>query len=193
MGRSSDPVEFVDGYLSYLSGLLTRIDSHAIAEVIQEIEAMGKRGGTLYVLGNGGSAATASHMVNDWAFGIRSNEGPFFRVIGLADNSSVITALANDIGFEDIFVEQLKVYLRPLDVVLAISVSGNSNNVLKAVDFARKVGAKVVTCTGFDGGRLQGLGDIRVHVPTIQGEYGPTEDLFQILDHIVYSYFRFRS
>ena len=108
-----------------------------------------------------------------------------FRAISLTDNVPVLTAIANDYGYDEIFLKQLEVLMSPGDVVVAISVSGNSPNVLRAVEYAQAHGATTVALTGFDGGKLRPLAQLGVHVPTTRGEYGPAEDVHMILDHLV--------
>jgi D-sedoheptulose 7-phosphate isomerase len=183
----SDARSFARGYISYLTEVLHRVDPDAIAAFVEELLAARQRNGRIFFLGNGGSAATAGHFVNDIAVGSKSWEQPF-RAIGLADNMAVVTAIANDYGYDDIFAQQLRGHLHADDLVVAISVSGNSQNVLKAVEYARERGTRVVGLTGFDGGRLAELADITVHAPTNAGEYGPAEDVHMIVDHLVGSY-----
>jgi D-sedoheptulose 7-phosphate isomerase len=139
----------------------------------------------VFFIGNGGSAATASHFANDIAIGTRTGDAKPFRAMALTDNVAVLTALANDNGYDSIFVDQLKVHLRDGDALVAISASGNSPNVIAAVEYARSRGAKVVGLTGFDGGKLRTLSDIAIHAQTAKGEYGPVEDLHMVVDHLV--------
>jgi len=110
-------------------------------------------------------------------------------VVSLGDNHAVTSAIANDIGYENIFYMQLKDILKPEDVVLAISCSGNSPNIVKAVEYANSVGSTVVGVSGFDGGKLKELSNIKFHVDASKGEYGLVEDIHMILDHIIYSYY----
>ena len=111
-----------------------------------------------------------------------------FRVISLCDNNAIITAIGNDDGFEKIFSQQLEVLLQEKDVVVAISASGNSINLLNAFDVAKRKGATTVGLSAFDGGKLKEKADISVHVPTNKGEYGPAEDAHMVLDHMVSNY-----
>jgi D-sedoheptulose 7-phosphate isomerase len=115
-----------------------------------------------------------------------------FRAVSLTDNVAVLTAIANDIAYADVFVRQLEGLLRPGDVVVAISASGNSPNVVRAIEYARSHGAVTVGLTGFDGGRLKALCDEAVHVATPPGEYGPVEDTHLVLDHLITGYLRAR-
>ncbi len=122
--------------------------------------------------------------MNDIAVGTRSTSKPF-RAISLTDNAAVITSIANDYSYDDIFLLQLKYQLRSGDVVVGISASGNSTNVLKAIEYANAGAAHTVGLTGFDGGRLRQIVKTSLHVPTGKGEYGPVEDAHMVLDHLV--------
>jgi D-sedoheptulose 7-phosphate isomerase len=124
-----------------------------------------RRGGTVFVLGNGGSAATASHFVCDLAKGTRTDGLPAFRVVSLTDNMPLMTAWANDTSYDRVFAEQLSALVRPGDVVVAISASGNSPNVLAATRVARQLGAATIALTGQSGGRLGRLAELTIQVP----------------------------
>lgn len=180
---------FVSKYIDDLKSLLDAIDPSVIESIILSLESTVKNGSTIYILGNGGSSATASHMVNDLGAGLRRRDVINFDVTSLADNSAVVTAISNDIGYENIFYMQMKGQLKPDDVVLAISCSGNSPNIVKAVEYAREIGCEIIGASGFDGGKLRELSDIVFHVDANKGEYGLVEDVHMILDHIMYSYY----
>ena len=124
-----------------------------------------RRGGTVFVLGNGGSAATASHFVCDLAKGTRTDGFPAFRVVSLTDNVPLMTAWANDTSYDRVFAEQLSALVRPGDVVVVISTSGNSPNVLAATRVARQLGAATIALTGQSGGRLGRLAELTIRVP----------------------------
>jgi len=181
------PAAYARGYLSYLAEVLGKLDERAVAAFIETLVQARERGAQIFFIGNGGSAATASHFANDVAIGCRSWDRPF-RAVSLTDNVPVMTAIANDYGYEHIFTLQLKTSLRPGDVVVAISASGNSPNVVNALEWAKEHGATTVALTGFDGGKLRQIADIGVHVETAKGEYGPVEDVHMVLDHLVGSY-----
>lgn len=184
---SDDPVEFADAYLTHVQTVLRRMNTAEIGRFIATLLDARQRGATVFFIGNGGSAATASHFANDLAIGTKDYERPF-RVVSLTDNIAVITAIANDYGYDDVFARQLRVLGRSGDVLIAISASGNSPNLLKAFEYARSAGVKTVAITAFDGGELKQLADEGVHVPTEPKEYGPAEDAHMILDHLVASY-----
>lgn len=180
---------FIKHYISNLQKVLDEVNLTVITEIIHALELVHKKNSKIYIIGNGGSAATASHMANDLSVGLKLREIRNFNVESLSDNSSVCTAIANDIGYENIFYAQLKNKLTKDDVLIAISCSGNSANIVKAVEYAKKVGTTVIGMTGFEGGKLKKIADIKFHVNTNKGEYGLVEDMHMILDHIIYSYY----
>ncbi len=182
-----DPVAFAGAYIQYLQSVLQRVDPVEIGNFIETLLDARRRGATVFFIGNGGSAATASHFANDLAFGTNDYDQPF-RILSLTDNVPVLTALGNDFGYEEIFVRQLRVMGKPNDVLVGISASGNSPNLIKAFDHATAVGIKTVAITAFDGGKMRAMADSCVHVPTEPKEYGPAEDVHMILDHLVGSY-----
>lgn len=184
---SPDPVAFASSYLDYLSQVLKGIDATDIGRFVATLLDARERGATVFFIGNGGSAATASHFANDLSIGTNSYNKPF-RVISLTDNQAIITAIGNDFGYQDIFVRQLQVLGKSGDVVVGISASGNSPNLLSAFEYAKLVGIKTVAITAFDGGKMKLMADEGVHVPTAPKEYGPAEDAHMILDHLVGAY-----
>lgn len=160
----------------------------AIANLLQRAE---KRGNQVFVAGNGGSAATASHIATDWAKTAERSHKPLLRCMSLTDNVPFITAIANDLGYEDIFVRQLANVLKRGDVVVLISGSGNSPNLIKAAKFAAKTGAVTVGMTGFSGGKLRKLVDVCVHIDSDQ--YGVIEDLHMAVGSILAFYLKQRK
>jgi len=178
---------FSTSYFKYLGEVLNKISLDEIECFVNLILEARERGSTIFFIGNGGSAATASHFANDIAIGTRSYHNPF-RVISLCDNQAVITAIANDDGFEKIFSQQLRVLLKKQDVVVSISASGNSPNLIHAINTAKTMGAISVGISAFDGGKMKDLVDFSLHVPTEKGEYGPAEDAHMVLDHLVANY-----
>jgi D-sedoheptulose 7-phosphate isomerase len=188
--KSASIKDFGKRYLSYLNGLMQNLDMDVVSVIVEEMERVSNQGKTLYLIGNGGSAATASHYANDLRIGIRSHQRFHLKAVSLADNLSLLTALANDEGYDNIFVQQLEGVLDPDDIVMAFSVSGNSENVIQAMMFSRMIGATTIGLTGFDGGKLRKITDINLHVPTLEGEYGPVEDVFSIIGHLIYSFMK---
>jgi len=184
---SRDPVAFAKSYIDYLTQILNGIDSSEIGRFVTTLLDARDRGATIFFIGNGGSAATASHFANDLAIGTNSYEKPF-RVISLTDNQAIITAIGNDFGYQDIFVRQLRILGKVGDVVVAISASGNSPNLLSTFEYAKSAGIKTVAITAFDGGKMKMVADEGIHVPTAPKEYGPAEDAHMVLDHLVGAY-----
>lgn len=180
---------FIKQYTENLSDILKNIDTHVVSKIKNSLDSTIKNKSKIYILGNGGSAATASHMANDLSVGLKLRDIRNFNVESLSDNSSVCTAIANDIGYENIFYAQIKNKIHKNDVLIAISCSGNSSNILKAVEYAITQGTTIIGLTGFDGGKLKELSNINFHVDTPKGEYGLVEDVHMILDHILYSYY----
>ena len=180
--------DYFQAYTERLTDLLNVLDKDAIAATIAAVEACSQRGNTLFSMANGGSAASASHLVNDLVAGCYLDNHPKLRTLCLSDNVATVTALGNDAGFDHIFSHQLRVHMRPGDLVLAMSVSGNSENLIQAVDYANANGATTIGYAGFDGGRLAEKCKISVVIPTTKDEYGPVEDVFNILGHVLITY-----
>jgi len=184
---TKDPSAFANSYLSYLNDVLSKIETDDIGCFVQTLLDARERGATIFFIGNGGSAATASHFANDIAVGTNSYEKPF-RVISLTDNQAIITAIGNDFGYQDIFIRQLKILAKPGDILVGISASGNSPNLIRAFQYAASNGIKTVAITAFDGGKLKLMADEGIHVPTAPKEYGPAEDAHMVLDHLIGAY-----
>lgn len=183
--------EYSRRYMKYLASVMERIDVADIDRLGREIEQARAEGRTIFVAGNGGSASTATTIANDLGFGVllKTHADPPFRFFALTDNTSVMTAIGNDTGYDNLFAGQLGIYFRPGDRLLVISCSGNSPNILRAAEYVRSHGGRVIGFTAFDGGKLASLCDVRVHVPTEPGEYGPAEDMHLILNHILAHWF----
>ncbi len=179
--------DYSKSYIDYLSSVLSNISLTDIEKFVEVLLEARERQSSIFFIGNGGSAATASHFANDIAIGTRTYEKPF-RAISLCDNQAVITAIANDDGYEKIFSQQLQVLLKKQDVVVAISASGNSPNLLDAISTAKKMNTITVGISAFDGGKMKELVDVSLHVPTEKGEYGPAEDAHMVLDHLISNY-----
>lgn len=184
--------DYVSGYFTHLKEIIDRVDRAAVSQVIELMFKARGEGKNIFLVGNGGSAATASHFANDIAIGTRSPESPF-RAISLTDNNSVMTAIGNDFGYENIFVKQLEAIFCDGDLIVAISASGNSPNVIKAIEYAKRRNGITIGLTGFDGGKLNKCVDYAVHVPTEKGEYGPVEDIHMIFNHIIGTYLMYAS
>ncbi len=148
------PVTSAD-YLARLQRVLAAIDAAAIDRALDVIEAAWKRDAQILTLGNGGSALTAIHFATDWSKGVFGATGRPFRVRSLVDNVGIVTAYGNDLSYADVFLGQLQGSLRPGDLVIAISGSGNSENVIRAIDYANAHGAETLGLCGYRGGRLK--------------------------------------
>ena len=182
-----DAKAFSKSYFAYLYEVLSNIDVTEIERFAKTLLDARERRAMIFFIGNGGSAATASHFANDLAIGTRAGCKPF-RVLSLTDNQAVITAVGNDYGYEDIFVKQIEVYSQEGDILVGISASGNSPNLIKAFEYANCHGLKTVALTAFDGGKLKKIAKEGIHVPTGPKEYGPAEDAHMILDHLLMAY-----
>ena len=187
--KASNPKIFSLNYLSYLKTIIDKLCLEKISLFIELILQARDNNRTIFFIGNGGSASTASHFVNDISLGSRQFKKPF-RAISLCDNQAVITAIGNDDGYENIFIQQLQTQAKTDDVLVSISASGNSPNIIKAVNWAKKNQLSTVGLSAFDGGELSKLVDLNIHVPTRIGEYGPAEDLHMVICGLVGSFFR---
>ncbi|WP_370806218.1 D-sedoheptulose-7-phosphate isomerase [Eubacterium ventriosum] len=179
--------DLIKTYLEQEIDILKRIDVSAVNEVLNLLEAGIKREATIYVFGNGGSAATASHFQNDFNKGVSEHIDKKFRFLCLNDNVATVMAVANDVGYEEVFRFQLQGKIKEGDILMAISGSGNSPNVINAVEYGKKQGCKVVGLTGYSGGRLKELSDISLHVPINSMQI--TEDVHMIFNHLMMSVF----
>jgi D-sedoheptulose 7-phosphate isomerase len=170
----------------YIRDLQATLDTLPIDKIEQTISVLHQAridNRQVFIMGNGGSAATASHFVCDLAKNTRQVGQNHFKVIGLSDNISLISALANDEGYENIFVQQMINFLNPGDVVIAISASGNSPNVVKAIEYACEMKAITIGFTGFDGGKLGRMVDLNVHIKSDCIEH--VEDIHLVLEHMI--------
>lgn len=175
--------DFVAAYLTQLEGVIRALSRDDVRAVVDALEQAWREERTIFLIGNGGSAATASHMMNDLNKLTVAPGKPRVRALALTDNVPLMTAWGNDAAYEDIFVEPLTNLMRPGDLLIAISTSGNSPNVVKAVRAAKGHGLKVVGFTGDHGGRLAELADLLVRIPS--RHIGQQEDGHMILDHVI--------
>ena len=175
--------DLVNDYLSNLAQTITAIPQEQIWNVIQLLFEAWKSGKQIFLCGNGGSAATASHMANDLNKLTIDPSKRRMKAIALTDNVALMTAWANDTEYEKIFSQQLLNFLQPGDVLIAISTSGNSPSVLHALEAARANQAQTIGFTGCDGGKLKELVDCCILIP--DGHMGRQEDCHMILDHVI--------
>lgn len=187
-------MNYVDDIKKYISDeieVLNQLDIEAINTVMNIFDEAFENESMIYVFGNGGSSATSSHYQNDFNKGISEYTDKKFRFLCLNDNIPTMMAIANDIGFEEIFRFQLKGRLKKGDLVVAISGSGNSVNILNAVKYAKEQGNIVIGITGFDGGKLKELSDYNLHVPVRSMQI--TEDIHMFFDHLIMSiYYKYK-
>jgi phosphoheptose isomerase len=171
-------------YVARLCTVISRLDPRSIDRIADKLFEAYREKKTVFIVGNGGSAALASHFACDLGKGVTFNNGPGrLRVLSLTDNIPLITAWANDVGYEYVFAEQLRNFIAPGDIVFAISGSGNSPNVLRALEVARDAGAATLGMTGFQGGKMKSLCDVCVVVPVANMQI--IEDLHTVTAHAV--------
>ena len=174
-------------YLALEIEILKKLDVEQINAALNLLDETRQKKGRIYICGNGGSAATASHFQNDFNKGVSEYIDVPFRFHCLNDNVATLMAIANDIGYEEVFRFQLRNNLEENDVLVAISGSGNSHNVIRAVEYAKEHGCKSIGLTGFSGGKLKELSDISLHAPVNSMQV--TEDIHMIFDHLMMSIF----
>ena len=174
-----------DEYIEQLHQLIARVDRAAIVRFVEVLREARDRGATIFLAGNGGSSATAAHWVNDLGKATKRSGRTPLRVMNLTDNVPWITALGNDEGIEHVFSGQLENFAQPKDIVIVISASGNSPNILHLLTTARAAGLTSIGLVGFDGGRALGLLDEALLVETEPGEYGLVESAHSALADII--------
>ena len=175
-----------DQYSSNVCNALSVVNRDDLGTVINIIRDTSKYDQNVWLIGNGGSASTASHFATDLSRCINSNGQPI-KGISLCDNLALITAIGNDFNFEVIFVKQLINLARKNDLLIAFSASGNSANIIKAIEYAKSNQIRTVAITAFDGGPVKKIADYSIHVPTAIGDYGVAEDSHLIISHFISS------
>ncbi len=170
-------------YFEKVAETLKKVDQEALDKLVEIIFECRDRGNSVYIFGNGGSAATASHIAGDFLKGISYQLEKRFKVICLSDNIPGTSAISNDLSYDEVFIEPLKTYLSKNDVVIGISGSGNSLNVVKALEYAKTSGATTVALCGFNGGKIKEISDLAIHVPINDMEI--TEDIHLIMFHAI--------
>ena len=181
-------MSYIQWYLDEVSNILHRLPQDQIAEIIRTLELARMDGKHIFLIGNGGSAATASHFANDLLKSTVTEGKPRMKVFALTDNIPIMMAYANDCGYETIFAEQLDALAEPGDVLVAFSGSGRSPNVIRAMDLARERGLTTIGVTGRDGGEMQERCDICLIAPCQPMEQ--IEDVHVVLCHLMYSAIR---
>ena len=183
MGR-----EFIERYFLELNDAIGQVPLHRVERVVQHIYRAYQNGKQVFILGNGGSASTASHFCCDLGKGAVVDGKPRLRVMSLNDNMALLSAYANDFGYESIFVEQMKNLVQEGDVVICITASGNSPNVIQAIEFANEAGTTTIGLLGFGGGKAREM--VAEHVTIDNSNYGQVEDVHMFLAHCVSQCFR---
>ena len=176
-------MENIQNYILTLSQTMGQLSQELIVEVINILQRARMQGNQVFIMGNGGSASTATHFVCDLAKNTRHEGLPHYRAIGLTDNMAVFSAYANDEGYENVFAKQLANLIQPGDIVIGISASGNSQNVINAIREAKRDTVTTIAFTGFDGGRLGPMVDINIHVKSDIIEH--VEDVHLMLEHMM--------
>ena len=180
-----DVGSFARAYADYLGALLGALNPEDIRAVCDALESARTRNATVFVVGNGGSASTSAHIgVDVCGAGFKAGSKRPLRVHPLADHVANMTAFANDFGYDQVFARQLRALWREGDVLLVLSASGNSPNIVEAARWVRERGGDVLGLLGFDGGKVKELCQAAVVVQTPKGDYGPVEDVHHILNHI---------
>jgi D-sedoheptulose 7-phosphate isomerase len=176
-------MNYIQSYFVELQEILDHLSEEVIEQVLDILHDARNNNQQVFILGNGGSASTASHFVCDLGKNTRVPGTPNFKVMGLTDNMALFSALANDEGYDNVFAQQLANHLQSGDVVIGISTSGNSKNVVNAIHLANSGGAKTIGFTGFDSGELGEIVDVNMHVPSHSIEH--VEDVHLVLEHLI--------
>ena len=184
-------MNIIQNYIGELKETLDNLSEEVIEQVADVLHEARLFNHQVFILGNGGSASTASHFVCDLGKNTRVEGAPNFRVMGLTDNMALFSALANDEGYENVFSQQLANHVQPGDVVIGISTSGNSPNVVNAIEFANSIEAQTIGFTGFNCGKLGAMVDINLHVPSDSIEQ--VEDIHLVLEHLITKALRERA
>ena len=180
--------EFIDDYYAQFAEVLRTFDKSSLVDIADVFEQVADSGGTIWAAGNGGSAAIADHTVCDVSKGMHVEGCKPLRCVSLASNGPMITALGNDISFDQIFRKQLIFYAQPGDAALFVSSSGNSPNVVEACRYANEQNLATIAFVGFDGGELSRIANHVVHID--KPNYGIVEDIHQSLMHVLTQYLR---
>ena len=184
--------DFAKSYFFRLSEIFSKLNFKKFENLEKILMKARKAKSNIFIFGNGGSAATASTMANDLGFDIikKTKTKTPFKFFALTDNNPVITAISNDVGYENVLINQLKIHHKKRDITIMISASGNSKNLLTAAKWIKSNGGYVFSFLGFDGGRLKKISNDYILVDSIKGEYGPVEDIHLMINHILAHWFQ---
>lgn len=179
----TDFKEKIQKYIDLEIEIMRKLDIEAVDAAMHALERARENENTIYICGNGGSAATASHFVCDFNKGVSESQEKKYRFICLNDNIPTMMAVANDISYDEIFAFPLRGQMKKGDILIAVSGSGNSENVVRAVKYAKETGCGVIGITGYSGGKVKELSDISLHVPVDNMQI--TEDIHMMFDHLM--------
>jgi D-sedoheptulose 7-phosphate isomerase len=186
--------EFIGQFIDETNAVMKKVSTMEIAKAINIVQSVYERDGRIYIFGNGGSLALATHWVSDFNKTVFSHNlekhSKRFQAIRLPSTEEELSAWANDVGYDMVFAGPLQNYLQESDCVIAISSSGNSTNIIKAVELARSRHIPIVGLSGFTGGKLFELADAKIHVPTDPGKYGVVEGIHGVILHLITTYFQ---
>ena len=189
--KNLDLTSFISGYIDEMQKGYESIDVAKLEKVVNVLDSAIKRNATIYTCGNGGSASIAEHFVCDFLKGASADTSVQPIVHSLSSNNSTITAVANDISYDDIFSYQLKRYAKEGDILLCVSSSGNSRNIIKALSTAKSKNIKTISLVGFVGGGAKDISDDCIHIPI--KNYGIVEDVHHSLMHMLAQYIRLKN
>ncbi len=189
-GNTSDIENFVNSYINNFSQGIKNLDYTIIKQIVSLLENATKNKNKIFSIGNGGSCAISDHLCCDFTKGTHLESIPDLNTYSLGSNSSLTTAIANDIGYEFVFSNQIKSFGSKDDILIAISSSGNSKNIINAIDIAKEMEMKVIGFCGFSGGEMLKKVDFCLHTPA--NNYGIVEDCHQSLMHIIAQVIRMR-
>lgn len=187
----TDLSKFLKSYYERFAETLLRFDKSQLSDVVAIFDTVRDAGGTIWIAGNGGSAGISDHTVCDFCKGTYVEGQKPYRMVSLSANGPLLTALSNDISYDDVFSEPLKYYLKPEDAVLLVSSSGNSPNVVNACDYANAQGVPTIAFVGFKGGKLKAKAQVCVHIES--DNYGIVEDTHQSLIHALTQHMKARA
>ena len=174
---------FFAGYSGRLQAVLARSDWSGVAALAEDMLECWRTGRRVFLCGNGGSAGNAIHLANDFLYGVAKRSGGGMKVHALTANPAVVTCLANDVGYEHIFSEQLAVQAQAGDLLIALSGSGNSPNIVSAIERARSLGVRSYAVLGYSGGKCKALADVAIHFPVDDMQIA--EDLQLVVGHML--------
>lgn len=189
--NSVDLSEFLSGYIEEIQKGFSSIEVNNLEKVVNALDDAIKRGSTIFTCGNGGSSSIAEHFVCDFLKGSSTDTNIQPIIHSLSSNTPTVTAVANDIGYEDIFAYQLQRYGKSGDILLCVSSSGNSPNIIKAIDMAKSRHIESISFVGFVGGQAKDISDNCIHIPI--KNYGVVEDVHHSLMHMLSQYIKVRN